>query len=79
VKESYYFPFPHNSINQGTGLLLFIITIQQAVAPGEKLSMFLGIKGTWYEYGIVKTFKNISAYSKPIKQPAVKELQRKTD
>ena len=34
------------------------------------LSMFLGIKGTWYEYGtIVKTLKNISTYSKPIRNP----------
>jgi len=34
------------------------------------LIMFLGIKGTWHEYGtIVKTLKNISAYSMPIRNP----------
>ena len=32
--------------------------------------MFLDIKEIWYEYGtIVKTFKNIPAYGKPIRNP----------
>ena len=50
---------------------IFGVAIGDALGvPGEKLSMFSSIKGTWHEYGtIVKTLKNISAYSKPIRNP----------
>ena len=42
----------------------------QPIRYRRALSMFMGIRGTWNEYGtIFKTLKNISAYSKLIRNP----------
>ena len=58
---------------------IFGVAIGDALGvPGDKLSMFPGIKGTWYEYStIVKTFKNILAYSKPVRNPKRKNCKEK--